>query len=87
MQPESLREFMKKFLEFIIWPTVAGILFAVILVQYQQIDRLGEALSQLPVEDELAEEVPFSLAQAVDRAAPSIISIHSTIQMRSQSFP
>ena len=70
---------MKKFLEFIIWPTVAGILFAVILVQYQQINRLGEVLSQLPVEDELAEEVPFSLAQAVDRAGPSIISIHSTI--------
>ena len=87
MQPESLREFMKKFLEFIIWPTVAGILFAVILVQYQQIDRLGEALSQLPVEDELAEEVPFSLAQAVDRAAPSIISIHSTIRQQIQLPP
>lgn len=78
---------MKKFLEFIIWPTVAGILFAVILVQYQQIDRLGEALALLPVEDPLTEEVPFSLAQAVDRAAPSVISIHSTIRQQIQIPP
>jgi serine protease DegS len=78
---------MKKFLEFIIWPTVAGILFAVILVQYQQIDRLGEAVRQRPVEEKLTEEVPFSLAEAVDRSAPSIISIHSTIRQQIQLPP
>lgn len=78
---------MKKFLDFIIWPTVAGILFAVILVQYQQINRLGETLSLRSVDDETAEEVPFSLAQAVDRAAPSVISIHSTIRQQIQIPP
>ncbi len=78
---------MKKFLEFISWPALAGILLAVILVQYQQINRLGELITQPPAHDELLEEVPFSLAEAVDRAAPSVISIHSTIRQQIQLPP
>ncbi|MGB4247385.1 MAG: trypsin-like peptidase domain-containing protein [Pseudohongiellaceae bacterium] len=80
---------MKKFLQFISWPTVAGVLFAVILVQYQQINRLGEALLQQPAAPVTADEegLPFSLAEAVDRAAPSVVSIHSTIRQQIQLPP
>ncbi len=79
---------MKKLLEFIGWPTVAGMLFAIILVQYQQINKLGDALLQTPVDTiTQVEELPFSLADAVDRAAPSVISIHSTIRQQIQLPP
>lgn len=79
---------MKKLLEFIGWPTVAGILFAMILVQYQQINKLGDALVQSsPEPTTQGEELPFSLADAVDLSAPSVISIHSTIRQQIQLPP
>lgn len=79
---------MKKFLEFISWPALAGILIAVILLQYQQIDRLSDALLQHSEPTPVASaDVPFSLAEAVDRSAPSVISIHSTIRQQIQLPP
>jgi len=79
---------MKKFLQFITWPAIAGILFAVILVQYQQINRLAGIVSSVPASAEapLVQE-GLSLAEAVDRAAPSVISIHSTIRQQVQLPP
>ncbi len=79
---------MKKFLEFISWPVIAGVLVAIIVLQYQQINRLGDLLVQPQVEQsESSSDVPFSLAEAVDRAAPSVISIHSTIRQQIQLPP
>jgi serine protease DegS len=79
---------MKKFLQFITWPVIAGILFAVILVQYQQINRLAGIVSSVPASTTttLAPE-GLSLAEAVDRAAPSVISIHSTIRQQIELPP
>lgn len=79
---------MKKFLQFITWPAIAGILFAVILVQYQQINRLAGIVSSVPASaaTALAQE-GLSLAEAVDRAAPSVISIHSTIRQQIELPP
>lgn len=79
---------MKKFLQFITWPAIAGVLFAIILVQYQQINRLADIVTATPS----APETPvvqegLSLAEAVDRAAPSVISIHSTIRQQIQLPP
>jgi serine protease DegS len=79
---------MKKFLQFITWPAIAGVLFAVILVQYQQISRLADIVTAAPA----APATPpvqegLSLAEAVDRAAPSVISIHSTIRQQIQLPP
>jgi len=79
---------MKKFLQFITWPAIAGVLFAVILMQYQQINRLAElvsAIPEVPADPHVREEL--SLAEAVDRAAPSVISIHSTIRQQIQLPP
>ena len=79
---------MKKLLQFIGWPTVAGILFAVILAQYQQINRLGAVLSQTaPAQATRNSSESASLADAVSRAAPSVISIHSTIRQQIQLPP
>lgn len=79
---------MKKFLQYISWPAVAGVLFAVILVQYQQINRLAGIVTSIPETPTaaLAQE-GLSLAEAVDRAAPSVISIHSTIRQQIQLPP
>lgn len=82
---------MKKVFQFIGWPAVAGILFAVIVLQYQQIDRLGKLLTPVtapqPAPVVVEDSSPFSLAEAVDRAAPSVISIHSTIRQQIQLPP
>ena len=79
---------MKKFLEFISWPVIAGVLVAIIVLQYQQINLLGDLLVQPQVvQSESSSDVPFSLAEAVDRAAPSVISIHSTIRQQIQLPP
>lgn len=82
---------MKKFLQFISWPVIAGVLFAVILVQYQQISRLSNLISATPASPAppatSATADDFSLAEAVDRAAPSVISIHSTIRQQIQLPP
>lgn len=77
---------MKKLVQFISWPAVAGILFAVILLQYQQIGRLGtvqeDILQQLELvrNSEPSAAIPVSHADAVARASASVVSIHSTIR-------
>ncbi|MGM0634034.1 MAG: S1C family serine protease [Pseudomonadota bacterium] len=79
---------MKKFLQFIGWPIITGMLVAVILFQYQQIERLDESQRALSLSvDELRNGRPAtpeshsgSMAGAVDNAAASVVSIHSTIR-------
>lgn len=77
---------MKKFLQFVSWPAMAGILFAIILLQYKQIDHLGDVLSRQS-ETSSASHMQTATADAVDRAAPSVISIHSTIRQQIQLPP
>ncbi|MDT8427691.1 MAG: trypsin-like peptidase domain-containing protein [Pseudomonadales bacterium] len=80
---------MKKFLKFISWPALVGALFAVIILQYQQTQKLvllerqsSPALPSgaLPVQS-------GSYADAVERASPSVISIHSTIRQQIELPP
>lgn len=79
---------MKKLLQFLGWPIITGILVAVILFQYQQIERLDDSLrAQRLSVAELREGSPAtpesatsSMAGAVDNAAASVVSIHSTIR-------
>jgi serine protease DegS len=77
---------MNKILQFISWPVAVGILLAVILLQYQQLDRLSAQLNQPPPPGIMTGE-PLSFADAVARAAPSVISIHSTIRQQIQLPP
>jgi serine protease DegS len=78
---------MKKFLQFITWPSVAGILIAVIMLQYQQMQQLSEQSNQLPIVTVSEPTISLSIADAVERAAPSVISIHSTIRQQIQLPP
>jgi serine protease DegS len=70
---------MKKYLQFLGWPVVCGVLLALVLMQYQQIQRVQQMLTDLPVTTApLATEESY--ADAIERAAPSVVSIHSTIR-------
>lgn len=75
---------MKNILQFLGWPVVAGTLLAVILLQYQQIERLSELqnteTAREPAPIETQDTRPYSWADAVERAAVSVVSIHSTIR-------
>lgn len=82
---------MKKFLQFISWPVMTGVLLAVVLLQYQQLQDLSQQMTNIPsatavpatnVETSPATPIAIlpSYADAVARAASSVVSIHSTIR-------
>ena len=83
---------MKTALQFITWPVIAGVLFAVALFQYQQITELSTAQQQLREDLAAVQTGPqtsrgVSYADAVERAAASVVSIHSTIRERIELPP
>ena len=66
-----------KYLNFLGWPAVSGILVAIVFLQYQQLQQLteqgiNERLTQPPV------PAQPSFADAIRLAAPSVVSINST---------
>lgn len=70
---------MKKLLQFVGWPAIAGVLVALVMFQHQQISRLSDAVASLPP-GRVPEHTAHSYADGIDRAAPSVVSIHSTIR-------
>ena len=56
---------LAKILQFIAWPAVCGILVAIVLLQYQQLERLGTATA--PVKPP-APAPTTSFADAIQRA-------------------
>jgi|GEM_PF-252826 len=80
---------MQKFLKFISWPVMTGVLLAVVLLQYQQLQSLSGLISQRASPIAAPKSTPAldapgvaspSYADAVERAASSVVSIHSTIR-------
>lgn len=83
---------MKKFLQFISWPVMTGVLLAVVLLQYQQLQDLSQRITDTPpvtttpvgstntAPANPVATAPPSYADAVERAAQSVVSIHSTIR-------
>lgn len=79
---------MKKLVQFLGWPVVTGILAAVIVFQHQQVTRLDEShdalrqsLESLQSRVAANRSAPSSsLSRAINRAADSVVSIHSTIR-------
>lgn len=60
------------------WPVVCGVLLALVYVQYQElreINQLSTAVQQQPV---LIQTEPTSYANAIRKAAPSVVSINAT---------
>ena len=70
---------IKQSLKFIGWPVLCGVLLAITIVQYQQLQRLSPATPQT------APPQPVSFAEAIRAAAPSVVSI-SAIRTNQQSF-
>jgi serine protease DegS len=66
---------MKKLLQFITWPSIAGILAAVIILQS------GRLLEPPPP------EAVTSFADAVQRAVPSVVNIYTKTRIPSKRYP
>jgi S1-C subfamily serine protease len=85
---------MKKALQFIGWPVISGVLLALVLVQYQQMQQVRRLLDDMtpaaiatPASVPGSSEPTDSFANAITRAAPSVVSIHSTIREQIQLPP
>ncbi|MEX0618778.1 MAG: trypsin-like peptidase domain-containing protein [Pseudohongiellaceae bacterium] len=72
-----------RLLQFAGWPVITGILIAVVLLQYQQLERLSDdPLPQIPATPATTQNLPFS--EAIRKAAPSVVSIvASTLNVES----
>lgn len=85
---------MKKSLQFFGWPIASGLLLALVLMQFQQLRQIQQQLGSLPdapvqtVETSSGSAPAYdSYADAIARAAPSVVSIHSTIREQIQLPP
>lgn len=85
---------MKRALQFFGWPVVCGLLLALVLMQFRQMQQVQELLAenlkmQLPAAATTSDDTQAfdSYADAIARAAPSVVSIHSTIREQIQLPP
>ncbi|MEP5764800.1 MAG: trypsin-like peptidase domain-containing protein [Halieaceae bacterium] len=70
---------MTRFLQFITWPAIAGILAAIILLQWHQRTDSGAATS---VADNNASYPAVSFAAAVQQAIPAVVNIYTSKLVR-----
>ncbi|MCP5345538.1 MAG: trypsin-like peptidase domain-containing protein [Gammaproteobacteria bacterium] len=70
-------EQLKRILQFISWPVVSGVLVAVVIMQYQQMQQLNE-FRQLLTTPAPQPPATLTFAEAINRAAPAVVSIHAT---------
>jgi serine protease DegS len=66
-----------RLVQFAGWPVVCGILLALVYVQYQQLQTLGSQ-PDTPVSSAPQPARPLSYADAIEKAAPSVVSISAT---------
>ncbi|MDD9891326.1 MAG: trypsin-like peptidase domain-containing protein [Gammaproteobacteria bacterium] len=66
-----------KILRFISWPVVCGVLVAVVYLQYQQLDQLRIQVAQAS-QSQPVYEPTTSFADAISKAAPSVVAITAT---------
>lgn len=67
---------IRKILQFVGWPVLTGILLGVVLLQYQQLQDIRTTpLTAIP---EPAEPLQITFSEAIDRAAPAVVSINAT---------
>lgn len=86
---------MKKLLQFTGWPILSGVLIALVMFQYQQISQLSSEVRQLAsaidqppaTVTRTSDMESTSYSAAISKAAPSVVSIHSTIREQIQLPP
>lgn len=65
-----------KTMQFLSWPVMTGLLLAVVILQYQQLERINARLEQAPAP--VVIESPPSFADVIAAAAPSVVAINAT---------
>ena len=70
-------EQIRKILQFVGWPVISGILIAVVILQYQQLQELSE-FRNLPLSTLPTPPPALTFSEAIDRAAPAVVSINAT---------
>ena len=73
---------MKGLLQFITWPTVAGILAAILILQWSSERRQGGSVADL-----VRQDPRVSFAEAVQRAIPSVVNIYTTKIVKERTPP
>jgi serine protease DegS len=68
---------LSNILKFISWPAACGILIAIAILQYQQLQRLSIALASVET-IEVTAPATLSFSEAIKLAAPSVVSINDT---------
>lgn len=64
-------------LKYLSWPVVCGILIGLVILQYQQIERLSS--QPLPAPSIASEDTtPLSFSEAIALAAPAVVAINAT---------
>lgn len=66
-----------KILQFVSWPAICGILVAIVVLQYQQLQRLNQSLVRNDSVT-IPASATTSFADAIRLAAPSVVSINAT---------
>ncbi len=62
--------------KYISWPAFCGMLIGVIILQYQQLARIGESLENL--DQEAFPSTSISFVNSISRASPSVVGITAT---------
>jgi len=75
---------MNKVINFVIWPAVAGLAFGFALLQMPRLAQLVPGIdTYLPPEQAAADNLfSFSYSDAISKAAPAVVSINSTSDVR-----
>ena len=66
-----------KILRFASWPIIYGLLVAIVYLQYQKLSELSQQVAEIPEVWELLTNTT-SFAEAIRKAAPSVVSINAT---------
>lgn len=72
-----MMEQLKRILQFIGWPVLSGVMIAVLVMQYQQIQQINEFRRILEDRNSPPPQ-PISFSEAINRAAPAVVSINAT---------
>lgn len=65
-----------KIIQFISWPVICGVLIAIVILQYSQLEQLGHQLEQPSIAP--LTQANTSFAVAISKAAPSVVGITAT---------
>lgn len=71
---------LARIFNYLSWPTVCGVLIAVVVLQYQQLERLSGVNTLAPELLQTQPQPALSFASAIANASPSVVSINATNQ-------